>query len=208
MEKTRRIQRRSAWALVAVALLVFAGLIVAIFQGREAERQTAIVLTSLAARALVEQDYERALRIALHGVPATGRLPWSHDWNATAIRGLATKLATAAQFSTLRHQIRPSKWPVTSAAISSDGEVLISAARVTVRSACGTRIRARGSGALMVTRGGSRVSRSITIARARSAPLRTAPRLSGRWRLDGLAPCCCTAMQTTRIAFRSSGAVS
>jgi len=93
--RIRRFQRRSAIALLAVALLVAIGLSVAVMQARETSLREARVLTSLAQRAIDEGRYDRAMRTAIHGLPPPGALPFVFPWS----RELEVKLAGAAAMS-------------------------------------------------------------------------------------------------------------
>jgi len=121
LARTRRFQRRSAWALAGVATLVMVGLVSSIIQSREAERQTAIVLTSLAQKAIDEKQYDRAIRVGLYGVPVLARLPWSLGWNEKEIRALEAKIGGAAQVSQLLLSLNVHGGSVRTAAFSPDG---------------------------------------------------------------------------------------
>jgi WD40 repeat protein len=99
---TRRFQRRAAWGLAGVAILVGYVLLAALWQARETEKREAIVLTSAAAKAMGEADSERTMRIALQAMPTPDRIPLlSLDWDAPEIRAAEARLAGAAQLSRL-----------------------------------------------------------------------------------------------------------
>jgi hypothetical protein len=95
LARTRRFQKRSAWALTAVAALVLAALAAALWQTRETAKREAIVLTSLAHRAIADQRYETAMRTALQGLPMQGGLPLALGWSTPEMSGLEAKLAGA-----------------------------------------------------------------------------------------------------------------
>jgi len=77
VETTRMLQRRVAWALCAVALLVSFITLGAIVGSRAVQRRAAIVFVSRAAEAMRSENYERALRYALMAIPAPGEAPWA-----------------------------------------------------------------------------------------------------------------------------------
>src|SRR5262249_9087228 len=63
LARTRRFQKRSAWALAAIGALVIVGLVAAAVQSRRVAQREAIVLTSLANRASEDGYHDRAVRI-------------------------------------------------------------------------------------------------------------------------------------------------
>ena len=71
--RTRRLQRVAAWTLSSIAILVTIVLVGALWQARENEKRQARVLTSLAQKAIDGSYYERAIRIALLGLPLLGK---------------------------------------------------------------------------------------------------------------------------------------
>src|SRR5262249_47408782 len=75
-EATARSQKRAGWLLRGVALLVLAMLASVMWQIREVARREMLVFTSLAASAIHDEQFDRALRYALQGFPARGSLPW------------------------------------------------------------------------------------------------------------------------------------
>ena len=66
--QTKRFQKRAAWALGGVGLLLGYGA----WQQKEAARREPLVFTSLSARAINEEQYDRALRFALQAYPPLG----------------------------------------------------------------------------------------------------------------------------------------
>ena len=102
IERTRRFQKRSAWALGSIALLLVAGAAYVLWQQRETDRREALVLTSAADRAITDKKYDAAMRIALHGLPPPGRSPIALGWSTREVSGLEAKLAGAAQQSRLQ----------------------------------------------------------------------------------------------------------
>src|SRR5262249_47455203 len=81
LKRQRQLQKRAAWALSTVALLVVAGLVAVLWQARETARREARVLTSLAQKAIDEGFYDRAMRIAVHGLAPPGALPFIESWS-------------------------------------------------------------------------------------------------------------------------------
>src|SRR5205085_10387529 len=81
LARTRRFQKRAAWALTGVAILTILGMIAAAWQTRETAKREAIVLTSSAHKSLAEGYVDRAIRTALLGLPRAGALPWLSPWS-------------------------------------------------------------------------------------------------------------------------------
>lgn len=90
--RTRRFQKRAGWALAAVAILVLGSAILAALQTRSAAQREARVLTSLAQKAIDEEKFDRAMRIALLGLPPRGAVPFVSPWS----QELEIKLAGSA----------------------------------------------------------------------------------------------------------------
>ncbi len=103
--RTRRLQRIAAWTLSSIAILVTIVLVGALWQARENEKRQARVLTSLAQKAIDGSYYERAMRIALLGLPLVGKAPWLPGWSTPEISGLEAKLSGAAQLSPLQFEL-------------------------------------------------------------------------------------------------------
>jgi hypothetical protein len=77
LEATARQQRRIAWLLAAVAVLLLAMFGYVTWQSYDVARREVAVFTSLAAKALKDEQFDRAMRYALQAYPARGRLPWT-----------------------------------------------------------------------------------------------------------------------------------
>jgi WD40 repeat protein len=126
IERTRRFQKRSAWALASIALLVVAGAIYVLWQQRETDRRETLVLTSATDRAIAEKKYDAAMRIAVQGLPPPGRSPVALGWSTHEVTGLEAKLAGAAQLSRLQRVLSGHAQGVNSVAFSSDGTRIVS----------------------------------------------------------------------------------
>ena len=124
--RTRRFQRRSAWALAGIALLVVAGAGYVLWQQRETDRRETLVMTSAADRAIAEKRYDTAMRIAVRGLPPPGRSPVALGWSTREVGGLEAKLAGAAQLSRLQRVLSGHMDAVNSVAISADGTRIVS----------------------------------------------------------------------------------
>jgi len=125
LDRTRRFQKRAAWALVGIAGLVLAMLANVIFQQRDTQRRTANMFTAEAAVALNGHQYDRAMRYALQAVPPIGDSPWSIGWDEPAIRGLTAKLAGGAAASRLETVLRGHAGPLSKAIFSPDGSKVL-----------------------------------------------------------------------------------
>ncbi|UPK26912.1 toll/interleukin-1 receptor domain-containing protein [Bradyrhizobium sp. 195] len=124
--RTRRFQRRSAWALAGIALLVVTGAGYVLWQQRETDRREILVMTSAAHRAIAEKRYDTAMRIAVEGLPPPGRLPVTLGWSTREVAGLEAKLAGAAQLSRLQRVLSGHTDTINSVAISTDGTRIVS----------------------------------------------------------------------------------
>jgi hypothetical protein len=123
--KAQRRNRYLAGAAALLALVLFGG---ALWQSRETQRREALVMTSTAHRAIQDGFHERAMRIAVRGLPKAGALPlFSLGWDATAMSGLEAKLAGAAQASALRAVLQGHDDSVWSAAFTPDGSRIVTA---------------------------------------------------------------------------------
>jgi WD domain, G-beta repeat len=126
IERTRRFQKRSAWALASIALFVVAGAIYVLWQQRETDRRETLVLTSATDRAIADKKYDAAMRIAVHGLPPPGRSPVALGWSTHEVTGLEAKLAGAAQLSRLQRVLSGHAQGVNSVAFSADGTRIVS----------------------------------------------------------------------------------
>jgi WD40 repeat protein len=89
----RRLRRVQMWAVVA--MLAAAGAIL----DRVLEAQNVEQLTAVAEAAAGDQDYERAMKTALSGLPLDGDFFWRHGWSGVGTRKLLAILAGASQMS-------------------------------------------------------------------------------------------------------------
>jgi FOG: WD40 repeat len=117
-----RVQRRFAWALGAATMLVLGFLGFALHQSYRTQVREAAVLTSLAQRAIHEGYYDRAMRIALQGLPPKGAIPWISHWS----QALEAKLAGGAMQSGLKTECRY-QVHIASAEFSPDGSKVVTA---------------------------------------------------------------------------------
>ena len=125
--RTQRFQRRAAWGLTGVGLLVLVMLVGTLWQARENAKRQAKVLTSVAQKAIDGAYYERAMRIALSGLPYPGQEFWLPGWSIAEIRGLESKLAGAAQLSALELEFGGHHGHVLGVAFSPDGTRVVTA---------------------------------------------------------------------------------
>jgi WD40 repeat protein len=125
-EKQRRRTRRAMVGLWIGGLLLVA---LALTAMAVAAKREVLVLTSLAHRAIMDQQYDAAMRIALQGLPAWGSLLIAPGWSTPEMSGLEAKLAGAAQLSPLLRELRGHGGPVYSAAFSPDGASIVTASQ-------------------------------------------------------------------------------
>ncbi|MGO9475198.1 MAG: TIR domain-containing protein, partial [Rhodomicrobium sp.] len=123
--KAQRRGRYLAGAAALLALVLFGG---ALWQSRDTQRREALVMTSAAERAIQQGFYDRAIRIAVQGLPKASALPlFALGWDEPEIRGLEAKLAGAAQASAQRAVLQGHDNWVSSAAFSPDGARIVTA---------------------------------------------------------------------------------
>jgi WD40 repeat protein len=120
--RTARMQRRAKAALIGVGLLVFVMLGNVLWQQHDTARREMLVYTSLAAQALKDEQFDRAIRYALQGYPAPGAMPWAPF--STELEG---KLAGAAMSSRLLHVFKGHGARINTAAFSPDASRVITA---------------------------------------------------------------------------------
>lgn len=120
--RTRRFQKRAMWALMGVAVLLVAGLAGVIWQDIETTKREQAVFTKLAAQAMDEEQFDRAMRYALYAYPAKGTWPWT-----PVSPELEGRLGVAAMASRLRATFRHPGEVTVTAAFSPDGRHAISA---------------------------------------------------------------------------------
>ncbi len=120
--RTRRFQKRASWALAGVAVLLVAGLAGVIWQDIETTKREQAVFTKLAAQAMDEERFDRAMRYALHAYPAKGAWPWT-----PVSSELEGRLAVAAIASRLYATLRHPGEIVWTASFSPDGQRVVAA---------------------------------------------------------------------------------
>src|SRR5262249_59878523 len=99
--RAARLQRRIAWLLGGVAVLVLVMIGYATRQSYDVTRREINVFTARATDALNDEQFDRAMRYALEAYPARGRLPWTTPFS-TELEG---KLAGGALSTRLRPQL-------------------------------------------------------------------------------------------------------
>jgi WD40 repeat protein len=100
-KRRRRVRRVLVASIVTVAAAT--GGIVSYRVEQTQERRT---LASEAQAAIDDQQYERAMRIGVQGLPVRGEFPWALRWSDPETIALESKLAGAAQLSALIAQFR------------------------------------------------------------------------------------------------------
>lgn len=119
VDRAARSQRRAGRLLLAIGVLLLAGIVAVLWQSRETSRREAAIFSALTTEAIREARYDRAIRFAVAGLPPVGGTfltPWSQE--------LEAKLAGAAQLNALR-SVLPGV--IQRHAFSPDGRRLISA---------------------------------------------------------------------------------
>jgi WD40 repeat protein len=119
----RRRRLRQALGVLAMAVVI---MVASIWLDRVAQTRQTIALSSKAEAAIDDQQYERAMRIGLQGLPVSGQYPWALGWTDSEIIALETKLAGAIQLSSLIAQLNESG-PVRTASFSPDGTKIVTA---------------------------------------------------------------------------------
>jgi hypothetical protein len=120
---TARSQKRAAWLLGGVGVLLLAGAGYLVWEGYDVARREMRVYTSLASNALRDGHFDRATRYALQAYPARGSLPWLTPFS-TELEG---KLAGAALSTRLQHALSGHSRRVLSASFSPDGKRVLTA---------------------------------------------------------------------------------
>src|SRR5262249_47944686 len=132
VEIERRARRRAGVRTAAGFVgLIIVGAIGYVFSDRAQRIRIASELPADAPAAIDRADYERAMRLALTGLPIRDDRPWALTWSDPQIGSLQAILAGAAQMSALRSIIderavdRAAR--LTSVAINSDGTRIVTA---------------------------------------------------------------------------------
>jgi hypothetical protein len=110
---TARQQRRIAWLLGAVAVLVLAMVGYVTWQSYDVARRELNVFTARATNAR-NGEHNLAMRYALQAYPARGRLPWTTRFSTE----LESKLAGGALSTPLHRLLKGHSAPVVRAAFS------------------------------------------------------------------------------------------
>src|SRR5262249_10934281 len=120
-----RQQRRIAWLLGTVAVLVLAMAGYVTWQSYDLARREINVFTARATEALNEEKYDLAMRYALQAYPARGRLPWTTPFSTE----LEAKLAGGALSTRLRRLLHRGRW----AAVRADGKRVVTTSPAAAR---------------------------------------------------------------------------
>jgi WD40 repeat protein len=96
----QRLRRLRFWT---AGILFFGGVVLA---DRTMEAQRIEELTGTAQAAVNEQEYERAMKAALRGVPLDGSFFWRRGWSDVGIKKLLAVLAGASQMSPYAKQLK------------------------------------------------------------------------------------------------------
>lgn len=120
---TARAQRQFTWTLGAAAVLVMIGLAAALMQSRRAFEREGLVFAAAADEALKDGYYDRAIRLALAGLPRNGSLPVLEPYSPALAKRLFGGLIQSQLFRILRGH-GDAIW---SASFSPDGRLLASA---------------------------------------------------------------------------------
>src|SRR5262245_24034085 len=123
LQATARQQRRIAWLLGAVAVLVLAMVGYVTWQSYDLARREIDVFTARATDAMNDEQFDRAIRYALQVYPARGRLPWTTPFS-TELEG---KLAGGALSTRLQRRLDGHSMRVAIAAFSGDGKLVVTA---------------------------------------------------------------------------------
>jgi WD40 repeat protein len=121
---TARHQKRAGRLLWGIAALVLAVLGYVTWKSYDVARREMLVFTSLAATALNDEQFDRAMRYALQAYPAPGDLPLLTPFSSE----LEAKLAGAANASRLHRVLRRSASSEVPAIFSPDGKRVLTAA--------------------------------------------------------------------------------
>jgi hypothetical protein len=121
------VQRRNSILVFGASILALGLLGGAVWQSLETQKREAKILTSLARSATEAGLYDRAMRIALQGVPKPGATPLGLNWKDAAAEDLAVELAGAAVLSHLKLALHGHTNAVTHARYSKDRKQIVTA---------------------------------------------------------------------------------
>ncbi len=119
-----RAQRRFAYALGGVGVLLLAVIVSMIAHDIDTDAREARVFASLANRASAESRFELAMRYALAAYKPPGAMPWTRDHP-----DLEARLGGAATMSRFQASFGDGGSPVRSAALSPDGKRIATASQ-------------------------------------------------------------------------------
>ena len=117
LRREHKLRRRFVGALLGLLLVIIAALASALWNIRMGSEREAGVFASLAAQAIQDGHYDRAVRYALAGLPPKGSLPFLQTWSYE----LDANLAGAALNNRLRAILQGHPQGVVHAIISADG---------------------------------------------------------------------------------------
>jgi WD40 repeat protein len=123
LARTRRFQKRAGWALVGVAMVLISMLVNVLWQQYNTTRREQSVFTGLAAVALDNEEFDRAMRYSLQAYPARGSIPFLSPFSIE----LEAKLAGAAQSILLRRVLALHSKALSTASFSPDGRRIVTA---------------------------------------------------------------------------------
>src|SRR5215472_6713559 len=124
VEATARSQRRATWLMAGTLILVLAMLANALWQQEETARREMGVHAALASEALADEQFDRAMRLALQAYPARGAIPWPWASFSTELEG---KLTGGALASRLHRVLAGHSGSISVAAFSPDGRRVVTA---------------------------------------------------------------------------------
>jgi hypothetical protein len=104
-EKRRARQQRSV-IISGAAVVALVALGIWVLQDRATQNREIITFTSEMQTARDDQQFERAIRIGLLGIPIFGQVPWALGWSDPSVQQLEAKVAGAAQLSSLVAQLQ------------------------------------------------------------------------------------------------------
>src|SRR5262249_5668238 len=120
--RTARLQRIARRALAGVGVLILAMLGYVVWEQYETTRRETLVYANLAAQAMRDEQFDRAMRLALQGSPPIGAMPWTPF--VTSLQG---RLAGGALLSRLHSVLKGHSGAVVWTDFSPDGRRVVTA---------------------------------------------------------------------------------